>query len=225
MYKDSEMLPPRSHKMFRYLKAWLLFKLGLCWSSLEAKNHKSTSAELRMVLGRRKALQLTTSINTNSNTNKKTTAVTHIHKPSSTKTQHSLTLNMSLKWNVSQVSKSHDFQHFLFEEEMVMMLMKRDVGPVHYIKAACRGRWWWASHRTADEEEEEEQKEAEEDVWGVMTPQPGEKASSQKPPVFLPERQKTSYSGDRVTEQPAPRVEQNICGVFNVSPNVFYRLF
>lgn len=57
---------------------------------------------------------------------------------------------------------------------------------MHYRKADCRGRWWRAGTRTAEEEEEEEM----EDVRGVRTPQPGEKASSQKPPEFSPERQR-----------------------------------
>lgn len=69
---------------------------------------------------------------------------------------------------------------------MKMKERRRRSGLVHYRKADCRGRWWRAGTRTAEEEEEEEM----EDVRGVRTPQPGEKASSQKPPEFSPERQR-----------------------------------
>lgn len=70
---------------------------------------------------------------------------------------------------------------------MMIMMMKRITGLVHYRKAGCRGRWWWAGPRTAEEEEMEE-------VQGLMTPQPGEKASSQKPPAFSPETQRRRHS-------------------------------
>lgn len=67
---------------------------------------------------------------------------------------------------------------------MMKKKRRRRSGLVHYRKADCRGRWWRAGARTAEEDEEEM-----EEVRGVRTPQPGEKASSQKPPEFSPEGQ------------------------------------
>lgn len=55
----------------------------------------------------------------------------------------------------------------------------RDLSLVHYGKADCRGRWGKAHARAGEEEEAKEAR-------GLMTPRPGVKVSSEKPPEFSP---------------------------------------
>ncbi|TNN74743.1 hypothetical protein EYF80_015061 [Liparis tanakae] len=85
----------------------------------------------------------------------------------------------------------------------------KSVGLVHYRKADCRGRWWRDGPGNAGREKEKEEEEVEEgEARGFMTPQPGEKASSQKPPLFSPETQKGCEEEEEKEEEEREEEEE-----------------